>query len=205
MLQHVMEACFNAAVYLNNWTSRKMFVDVAVLVPLGDPIVDRIAKEVAVIEGSENDVLSRYMKLSNSDYVCRITADCPLIPPFIISKIITLAVMNRYDYVSNVDERFRTTVDGWDCEVISQRALAYLNEYALLKEDREHVTTFLRRSPPPWLIQGASVNFLDLSDYPKLSVDTEEDLERVRLEYKKIETARSLAEKACGRKAVHRS
>lgn len=205
-LQHVIDSCFDAAHYLNQWSTKNMVVNTAVAIPMGDPLVDKLARQIEVIEGPEEDVLSRYMILlgkTDADYICRVTSDCPLIPHFVISKLITLAVMNRYDYVSNVDERCRTAADGMDCEVISRRAMGYLNENALTPSDREHVTPYLRRNPPAWFLQGMVINFLDLSNQ-KFSVDTSTDLERVRSEYNLIEDAYTRAVKIFGKKSVHR-
>lgn len=205
-LQHVIDSCYCAAQYLNKWSSKSVAVNVALVVPMGDPLSDKVAREIDIVEGPEDDVLSRYMLLlgkTDADYICRITSDCPLIPHFIISKLITIAVMNRYDYVSNVDERCRTAADGMDCEVISRRAMGYLNENAFDKKDREHVTTYLRRHPPAWFLQGMVINFLDLSS-EKLSVDTASDLDRVRSEHNRIEDAYIRAVKIFGKKSVHR-
>lgn len=206
VLQHVVDAGVAASTYLNNWSSKKVLVETALLIPGGDPIGQAMVNKLRIIQGSEVDVLSRYVVMLDeleSQFVCRLTADCPLIPPFVISKMITLAVMNGYDYVSNVDEKCRTTVDGWDCEVVSRRALEYLDKSAVDADDREHVTTFLRRSPPKWLRQGCVINFLDMSE-KKLSIDTKEDLQRVREEYQKVDYAYQKAVHIFGKHQVHR-
>lgn len=190
LLQHVIDACQKSAVYENKFSIKKgTLVKVCVLVPYGDEISKSFRANI--IEGPEDDVLTRYVmaaEKTNADYIVRITADCPLIPPFLISKHITAAVMNKHDYLSNVDERIRTNFDGLDCEVISKEALAWLNENATDPKDREHVTTKFRREPPKWANVGHVVGYADFSDV-KLSVDTPEDLERVRKHYDKIQNA----------------
>lgn len=190
ILQHVIDACSKAAMYENKFSAKKnTLVQVAVLCPFEDEITHSF--RCKVIEGPEDDVLSRYVQAAektNADYVVRITADCPLIPPYLISKHITAAVVNKHHYLSNVDERIRTSVDGVDCEVISKEALHWLNENAKDPVDREHVTTLIRRQPPGWANIGHVVSYLDLSGL-KLSVDTPEDLDRVRQHYDKIQGA----------------
>lgn len=205
MLAHVIDSCNKAARYLNNWNSKNILVEVAVLIPENDPIKSRVSSDVSIIEGPENDVLSRYVtagRQSDADYICRVTADCPLIPHYVISKMLTLAVMNAYDYVSNVDERCRTAPDGVDCEVFSKIALEYLDKNAF-GTHREHVTTLIRERNPEFLSQGCVVNFFDLSK-TKLSVDTDEDLARVRKEDEQVTKAYEKAVKLFGRQCVHR-
>jgi spore coat polysaccharide biosynthesis protein SpsF (cytidylyltransferase family) len=207
VLQRVIETAFRASNYMNNRSSKKIEVNVAILIPFGDPIAERLDKNLSVVEGPELDVLVRYQMLFDKsdypDYVCRITADCPMLPSFIISKMITLAIMNGYDYVSNVDERFRTTPDGWDCEVISRRAFDYLAESTLTDSDKEHVTTFLRGETPKWLKRGTVVNHLDLSEI-KNSVDSKEDLDRVIRMVTRLDEIYETAVSIYGRDHIHR-
>lgn len=204
MLDRVLGSCRSAARYLNERPNVQC--SVAILTPDGDPVAVEFRNRCEVIEGPLNDVLKRYAiaaQKTNADVIVRVTGDCPMIPNFIISKLVTLALTNSYDYVSNVDERFRTTLDGSDCEVISRRLLDDVDKRAVLPEDREHVTPLIRRHPPDWAKMGFVCNYFDLSDI-KLSVDTLEDLERVRLAY---ESANEKYQKACltfGQMAVHR-
>ena len=138
-----------------------------------------------------------------SDFVVRVTGDCPLIPAFLITKHIKIAGINRYDYTSNVCDEFRTAPDGLDCEVLSKKLLNHLSVNATNKEDKEHVTSLIRRGLPPWASVGHVVSYFDLSDM-KLSVDTEEDLERVRHYYGKVRNALKTAENLHGKSNIHR-
>lgn len=206
MLDRVISSCKTAARYMNEQRNLGVQARVAILTPEGDAVADEFSSRCDVMEGPLEDVLSRYATAAEkfgADMVVRITGDCPMIPSFVISKLVTLAVVNGYDYVSNVDERFRTTLDGSDCEVISRKLLDDIAERAVLPADREHVTMLIRRYPPPWAKIGFVCNYFDLSDL-KLSVDTPEDLERVR---RAFETAYDKYQKAClefGQQAVHR-
>lgn len=205
MLDHVIDSCKKASHYL---TSRRVYnvtADVVVVTPVGDPIVNEFSSRCSIVEGSELDVLSRYsgaVNVFDPDYVVRITGDCPLIPSYVISKMVTLATQNRYDYVSNVDD-FRTALDGSDCEVLSRKMFEYVHDVASIPADREHVTTIIRRCPPDWAKIGAVVGYFDLSDL-KLSVDTPEDLERVRKAYDSVAKRVTEAERRYGRQAIHR-
>jgi spore coat polysaccharide biosynthesis protein SpsF (cytidylyltransferase family) len=203
MLDRVIDTCRYAA---NQISTSGYPCDVAVLTPVGDVIVREFASRVTVIEGPEQDVLGRYKIAADRmmpDYVVRITGDCPLIPGSLISYMTTTAIGKGYDYYSNSDERFRTSIDGADCEVISRRALDHAAEAATTPYDREHVTPFIRREMPPWARKGLAFNNFDMSDV-KLSVDTTEDLERVRRAYEQSFVKYQEAVKVYGRGAIHR-
>lgn len=169
------------------------------LVPEKDRIIELYHKrrDIILIAGSENDVLSRYKKacdLLKCNYMVRITSDCPLLPPYIISRHIMAAVDYGYDYISNVHPLTRTAADGWDCEVISKKLIDWVDKNASKKEDREHVTTKIRDDSPLWAKIGNTGCFGDWS-HLKVSVDTQEELEYVRAYHriwsKKIELMKS--------------
>ena len=207
LLDHVIDACKNAANNLNRYSEKSgIFVKFALLIPFGDKIEQEFQHRCLIIQGPEHDVLTRYVsaaKMLEADYICRVTGDCPMIPPFLIGKHITLADINEYDYVSNCDESSRTSLDGIDCEVMSRKLLDYLDLNATLPQDREHVTTLARREPPPWAKMGHVCGFFDQSSI-KLSVDTKEDLQRVRNEYNSLSKRLAEAERRYGKSSVHR-
>ena len=208
MLQWVLDAAKDSAMYMSRPNlSRSVVCDVCLLIPSGDKIRDNFNRRVHIIEGPENDVLSRYRQCTDfftADYVVRITGDCPMIPPPVITKAINVAVINGYDYVSNVDERLRLSFDGMDVEVISRRLIDYLDENIKDAHHREHVTTFVRTKDLPTDFTTAHiVGYLDLSGQ-KLSVDTPEDLERVRFHKQKVIDALRLSEEISGEKSTHR-
>lgn len=207
VLKHVVDSCAYSANYLNKLTHKTMTsVGVALLIPEHDPIGEHyLFRNVQIVRGSENDVLSRYCLALNRlkpDYMVRITGDCPLIPPYLISKMIKLTLLNQYDYLSNVDPMARTAIDGFDCEVMSDRALSWLNEHAVEPYDREHVTPLFRSNPPSWANRGGVISNLNFSSL-KLSVDTEEDFERVSDQYEQVRKAAKNAEDIYGRGKVH--
>lgn len=127
-----------------------------------------IKNDIECYSGSEDDVLDRYYKtaasvidslqLQNSNYspvnqscsenanynIIRITGDCPLIDPEIVSDVIKIHIENGYDYSSNtLEERFP---DGLDCEVFSYQSLVEAWQKARLQSEREHVTPYIRNS-----------------------------------------------------------
>ena len=207
LLDHVLDACGRAEKYLNKYTNVKNFtVSTILLIPENDPIKKGFHSQVEILEGPEFDVLTRFAlayKKLNPDYICRITGDCPLIPPFVISKHISLAVIKKYDYISNVDEQCRLSLDGVDCEVMSRKMFEWLHENANDPMEREHVTILARTNPPKWAKMAFTASFFDQSAI-KLSVDTKEDLEKVRAEYDRVGRKLQRAEKIYGRENIHR-
>lgn len=209
MLSHVIDNCKSAAQYSNNFTHKnKMVITVALLIPQGDEIGPAFHHHrLAIIDGPTDDVLVRYTKMAermNADYIVRVTGDCPMLPHFLIGKAITVATKNRLDYVSNVDEELRTSADGFDVEVLSRRALKWLEENSKEPSEREHVTLALRKKQIPHDFRvGHIVGYLDLANI-KLSVDTQDDLDRVRAHYSRIQMAIAKAEMTHGKGSVHR-
>jgi spore coat polysaccharide biosynthesis protein SpsF len=181
ILQHVLDACYNCASYINKYTNKHgILCSVSLAVPTDDALIKQYAKHV-ITQGPEHDVLKRYVMAAEklkSDYIVRITSDCPFIPPFIISKAINLAVADNLDYLTNADPRFRTAPDGHDVEVISRKLLNWLDEAAKDESSREHVTSHLQREIPPWASKADIIGFCDMSTI-KLSIDTPEDFERL--------------------------
>ena len=203
MLDRVIDACKQAAWKIDEKGNR---CHVAVLTPTADPIVDEFSSRVTVVQGPEHDVLARYGVAAEKykpDLVVRVTGDCPFVQTYLIAYLTHLTVKHGYDYLSNVDERVRTALDGSDCEVFSTRLLEYALEHATKPTDREHVTTFMRRSPPPWARMATAQPHFDLS-HIKLSVDTPEDLERARAVFDSTFTKQQEAFALYGKSNVHR-
>lgn len=189
MTQHVLDRVRESVSYLERNSRVPMEILTALVVPTGDRLAEEYRNKVLVFEGSEHDVLSRYKVAFDSvkpDFLVRITGDCPKVPGHIITAHVLRSASGNLDYCSNVDERWRSEPDGWDCEVISARGFQYILENAKEKSDREHVTIYMRKSPPKWAKIGAFIGTEDRSK-TKCSVDTQEDLDRVRETHDVIE------------------
>ncbi len=207
IIDHVIDACMSACYYANKNYGPRMGVNVkvALLTPVDDPLASVMRNRLPVIEGPEHDVLQRYVTAQekfSADYICRITGDCPLIPAYVISKHIVVAIKNNYDYLSNVDEEFRTVEDGLDCEIMSKKMLEWLGTYAKAPEYREHVTLMARAKKPNWAKMGLMLGDFDHSK-DKYSVDTPEDLERVRAHLAAATNRRRAAKETYGDGGVH--
>lgn len=100
---------------------------------------------IQYFRGCEDDVLDRFYRTaqaSTADVVVRITADCPLIDPAVIDKVVTRFQQGDCDYVSNT-LRY-TYPDGLDTEAFSFAALERAWREAKKPSEREHVTPYLR-------------------------------------------------------------
>lgn len=188
IIEHVMHTVTEAVDFMTRNMREPPEFYAALLIPKGDPL-KRYANQVAIVEGDEHDVLSRYEQAClhfRPDYIVRVTADCPLLPEFVVTKHIRSAIFGNTDYLTYGHPRFRTSPDGFDVEVLSKRMCRWLFEHAKKPHDREHCTTLLVSDPPDWAKFGHVIDHIDRSDV-KLSVDTPEDLEIVRAEYDKIQ------------------
>jgi spore coat polysaccharide biosynthesis protein SpsF len=144
-----------------------------------DMIAHCAERHLPVIDwgGDENDVLSRYVALSRMNegyHVVRVTGDCPFVWP---------CSFNMVDFWSNAHPTLRTVPDGWDFEVMSPRMVRWLDMVST-KEEREHVTAAAYRlKPSDMKIEFARFPFDMFKGFPKMSVDTQEDLDRMRAMY----------------------
>jgi len=178
VLSWVINACQDSVNYIQRKKRGSIVGDVALLVPYGDEI-SRYYKSLNILEGDEQDVLSRYIaayKEYKPDYIVRITGDCPFVSSFNITGHIFKALDCRLDYLSNVDEEYRTELDGKDIEIFSSKAMEWLIENAKTDDEKEHVTVKIRKEKPSSLKRGHFLCRLDLSDI-KLSIDTANELE----------------------------
>lgn len=189
MLDMVLENCQKSAEFINRGNDARC--EVALLVPENDPLLSKYSHRVYTVTGPENDVFTRYMNalehFSAADFLCRITSDCPMVPAPVITRHILTAVKRDADYVTNAYDEYRTSPDGHDVEVLSRKAMTFLAQQNLSELDCEHVTTYLRSQPPDWLICVGMFNHVDLSSI-KLSVDTEVDLENVKIEHQEVKS-----------------
>lgn len=167
-----------------------------IVVATTDRAIDDAAADEAeklgalVVRGPEDDVLSRYSKAaaaSEAKVIMRITADCPLIDPIVLARMVRRFQEGDADLVTNA--RQRTFPRGLDAEIFSRAALDTMQTEAYSSEEREHVTPYLYRHPERFRI----VDFVgepDLSHW-RLTLDTEEDLtllEAIALEVEDLAT-----------------
>jgi spore coat polysaccharide biosynthesis protein SpsF len=147
----------------------------------------KLAKESGVnsYEGSENDVLDRYFQAATkfgADAIVRITADCPLIDPEVVDKVVKIFLDGGFDYISNTAKL--SYPDGLDVEVFSCDTLESAWKDSRKLSEREHVTPYIRKHPKMFRIGG--VEYERNLSHMQWSVDTDRDLKFVREVYKRL-------------------
>ncbi len=143
--------------------------------------------QISAPDCDPNDVLLRYLlaaKAHSLDAIMRVTGDCPLIDPDECSRVLKVFGSGHYDYVAN--DIWPSYPDGLGCEIFTRSTLEDANRWVKPNNtsDREHVTTWIKKglnlNGGRWFC-GCNIRspITGLSDL-KFSVDTQEDLERVR-------------------------
>ena len=132
-----------------------------------------------LFRGSLKNVLFRFYKCALSekaDTIIRITGDCPLIDPNLISEIFFEFKSKGYDYLSNSkDDNNLSVPDGFDIELFKFSLLEKAIENARLESELEHVT--------PWFVSEEANAFWShyvhkpKRKYYRLTVDEPIDLE----------------------------
>lgn len=156
--------------------------EIVIATPEGDP--DRPIRELAEslgvgsFAGSEEDVLDRYYQAARrfeADPIVRLTADCPLIDPALVDRIIGRYLENQgqLDHLA-LSGRFP---DGLDTELFSFAALERAWWEAKRPSEREHVTPYIWKNPHLFRL-GTIDPEEDLSGM-RWTVDDERDLRLV--------------------------
>lgn len=138
------------------------------------------AAGVEVFRGDEQDVLSRYAgaaATAGAETVVRLTADCPLIDPAVIDRVVDEYARGGADIASNnaPPVSARTYPDGMDAEAFSRAALERAHAEAVEPPHREHVT--------PYVYATGRVRRVDLPENRgdvRITVDHQDDLDLVR-------------------------
>jgi spore coat polysaccharide biosynthesis protein SpsF (cytidylyltransferase family) len=129
----------------------------------------------------DEDVLGRFVAaLANypeCETVLRLTGDCPLIDPLVCERVLALYRWTGQYAWTNTHRG--DWPDGLDCEVFS-RVVLKLMDASAVGAAREHVTSGWRASRAT--LEGGMAELPPdpaYRDWPKVSIDTPEDLARV--------------------------
>jgi glutamate-1-semialdehyde 2,1-aminomutase/spore coat polysaccharide biosynthesis protein SpsF len=150
-----------------------------------DDAIEAMCREngVACYRGSENDVLDRFYHAALAEKpakVVRITADCPLIDPEVIDRVVQRFERGDLDYASNA--MVRSYPDGLDTEIFSFSVLERAWHEANKASEREHVTPYLRSEK--FRTANVENDSTSLYQHYRWTVDEAEDLEFIRAVYK---------------------
>lgn len=136
-----------------------------------------------VFRGSQFDVLDRFYQAAlqfRADVIVRITADCPLIDPEEIDRVVERFLATGADFACNrlPPPWTRTTPIGLDTEVCSFVNLERAWKEADQKYEREHVMPFFYDVEGRFkvVVVDSEKNYSHL----RWTVDTQEDLDLLR-------------------------
>ena len=149
-----------------------------------DPVAEWALESGAkVLRGDKADVLARFVATArcfHADAVVRLTADCPLLDPHVVARLIAEYRLGRstgeLDYAANILDR--TFPRGLDTELITTEALEWLDDHATDSVEREHVTLGLYRRAGRFSVLSLRQN-ADFS-CKRWTIDTREDYELMR-------------------------
>lgn len=150
-----------------------------------DDAIEQMCREenVPFHRGSENDVLDRFYTAARAEkaaQIVRITADCPLIDPEVIDRVVRRFLRGDLDYASNA--MVRSYPDGLDTEVFSFSALERAWHEAVKTSEREHVTSYLRSEK--FRTANVENDSTSLYQHYRWTVDELDDLEFIRAVFK---------------------
>jgi spore coat polysaccharide biosynthesis protein SpsF len=144
--------------------------------PADSAVVEECERlNVSVVRGSEEDVLDRFYQAASAfdaEVVVRITADCPMIDPAEVDRVVGAFREAHPDYASNV--LVRTLPRGLDTEVLSIDTLKTAWTEAREPYQRAHVTPFIYQNPERFRLLPVSAD-ANYGAY-RWTVDTPEDL-----------------------------
>ncbi len=136
----------------------------------------------AAVRGSLNDVLDRIhgaAAAAGADHVVRITADCPLIDPGVIDRVVATHLARHLDFTATQlpAPHRRTYPIGLDVEVATAAALDQAWSRATSQHQREHVMPYLYQEQDRFDIEVVESS-VDAGDV-RWTIDTPADLAAV--------------------------
>lgn len=144
------------------------------------------AHHIPYFRGSEQDVLARYYFAAKTygatEIIVRVTADCPLFDPYLLTDMLDSFDATRMDYLSNT--MVRSYPQGLDAEIFTFAVLERVFHEATEIYQREHVTPYIYQHPERFRLQNY-VGKVDLSAH-RWTLDTPEDFELIDQIYRAL-------------------
>ncbi len=152
-----------------------------------DRILLKFAEKEGIIgfAGDVNDLLNRHYQCAlkyDADPIIRITSDCPLVDPKIISKMLDIFLKENVDYMSNFIKP--SFPNGLDVEIFSLSALKNGALNAKLRSEREHMFSYYTKNSKKFKLRNYE-NKKNLSEL-RWTVDHKKDLKFVREIYSRM-------------------
>jgi spore coat polysaccharide biosynthesis protein SpsF len=157
-----------------------------------DKIIEVVCQEKGIefYRGQLHDLLDRHYQiglLNEADAVIKIPADCPLIDPKIINKVIDfyLEHESKYDYISNLHPA--TYPDGNDVELMTFDALEQAWQEGRKPLELEHTTPYFWENPDKFRIANLSwESGLDYSMSHRFTIDYYEDYQFIKRVFEEL-------------------
>jgi spore coat polysaccharide biosynthesis protein SpsF len=148
-----------------------------------DDCLEELAERMGILSfrGSEHDVLKRVhgaAEFAGAEVIVEITADCPLMDPFVVDRVVNTYRNSRCDYVANILKR--TYPDGFDVQVFSTNALRRAAALTTDPRDREHVSCYFYEHPELFSLANVESGLPERFWNCRLTVDYLQDFERIR-------------------------
>ena len=162
----------------------------------GDDPIRRFCEtsQIDCFAGSELDVLDRVYRAAvmyAGDPLIRITADCPLVDPALLTRLVALFAEGGYDHVGVATGAGALFLgqgrypDGLDAECFSVAALERAAREATSAPDREHVTPYIWRQKDLFRC-GQLTSPVDYSQL-RWTVDNEADFDLIARIYSALD------------------
>lgn len=142
-----------------------------------------------IIEGPENNLVKRYdnaVQYFQPKWFARITGDCPLLSTITLLGMFHLARKENLDFLTNTPN----CVDGSDVQICSLKAWPWFVKHSETKSEKEHLFSCLNTKLHEFdkIFKYAKLvdPFNNCKFFPKLSLDTEEDILNIRKHYQKL-------------------
>ncbi len=151
-----------------------------------DKIIEVVCQEKGIefYRGQLHDLLDRHYQvglLTEANAVIKIPADCPLIDPKIIDKVIDFYLEHEteYDYISNLHPA--TYPDGNDVELMTFDALEQAWQEGRRPLELEHTTPYFWENPDKFRIANLTwESGLDYSMSHRFTIDYYEDYQFIK-------------------------
>jgi spore coat polysaccharide biosynthesis protein SpsF len=147
-----------------------------------DELADRADRlGVPVFRGPADDVLERFARCATRhgfDHVIRATADNPGVDIGAAERVLALLQDNRADYAGEQRLPYGGAVEAVTTDALCRAAMLAGDPY-----DREHVTTYVKRRTDLFRVVMADAPIQLARPDVRLTVDTRDDLDRIRAVY----------------------
>ena len=154
-----------------------------------DPIENFCQKKnIKCFRGSLNNVFKRTIDCCEEfklDYFIRVCCDRPLIDTDMIYKMYKIILKKKnYDLITN--QFPRSAPSGLACEIAKSKIFTNINLKQLNKSEKEHIFNYFYKNSKKYKIINYNDFFYKKFIKTKISLDSKNDLLKIRRIYKKI-------------------